>query len=214
MLPGSAMVPFFGVKTEIVNEQGEILSANQGGLLVLTQPWPSMSTGIYQDPERFVEVYWKKFVDLGYYFTGDGAIKDNQGNITILGRVDDVINVSGHRLSTIEIENCLVSHSLVVEAAVIGFNHAIKGEAIACFVIPYHLKTNVTQAQELIEHIRQKIGSFAKPEIIRFTPALPKTRSGKIMRRLLKKIATNQPINEDISSLEDKSILEHLQNNL
>ena len=143
--------------------------------------------------------------------TGDGAIKDDNGYITILGRIDDVINVSGHRLSTIEIESALVAHPLVVEAAVIGFKHEIKGEGIAAFIIPHKAQTNQEDENEIKRHITKEIGSFAKPDIIKFSPKLPKTRSGKIMRRLLKKIATGEEITEDISTIEDKSVIEILQ---
>lgn len=210
--PGCATKPFFGIKPLIVDEKGNKLEKNKGGFLVLSQPWPSMATGIYGDKDRFFKTYWEKFKDKGFYLAGDGAVQDDLGYFTILGRIDDVINVSGHRLSTIELENCLVESPLVVEAAVIGYEHPVKGETIAAFVIGASDNYKEEKANELINYVAKKIGSFAKPEILRFTPALPKTRSGKIMRRLLKKIAEEKEIKEDISTMEDISIIENLQN--
>ncbi|MFG0335851.1 MAG: acetate--CoA ligase, partial [Maioricimonas sp. JB049] len=192
--PGSCTLPLPGVIPDIVSEEGESLADNQGGLLVMTQPWPSMLRTLYGDHERFIDTYFSK-ID-GCYFAGDGARRDEDGYYWVMGRVDDVLNVSGHRLSTMEVESALVSHNGVAEAAVVGFPHDLKGEGICCFVIP---KGDVASGEaaeaaqkELIAHVRQQIGALATPDQIRFTAALPKTRSGKIMRRLLRDIAAGR----------------------
>ncbi|WP_417849230.1 acetate--CoA ligase [Thalassoglobus sp.] len=208
--PGSCTKPLPGVVPAIVNEEGKELEANQGGLLVMTQPWPHMLRTLYGDHERFIETYFSKF-DGKYYFAGDGARKDEDDYYWIMGRVDDVLNVSGHRLSTMEIESALVSHDLVAEAAVVGYPHDLKGEGICCFVIPKGDIPIDEVKNTLIKHVRHQIGAIATPDQIRFTPALPKTRSGKIMRRLLKDIAAGRENNQDTSTLEDQSILDKLR---
>jgi len=207
--PGSATLPLPGVFAEIVDAEGEVVKEG-GGFLVMTKPWPSMLRGIWGDKERFVETYWKKFADKGYYFAGDGARKDSDNYIWIMGRVDDVLNVSGHRLGTMEIESALVSHASVAEAAVVGRPDDLKGESIFAFVV---LKTEVSEGleQELRAHVAKEIGAIAKPDVIRFAASLPKTRSGKIMRRLLRDIASGKPITSDISTLEDQSVIAQLQ---
>ncbi|MFV0445551.1 MAG: acetate--CoA ligase [Planctomycetaceae bacterium] len=207
--PGSCTRPLPGVVPEIVSEKGEPLDANQGGLLVMTQPWPSMLRTLYGDHERFKDVYFGKLP--GLYFAGDGARKDKDGYYWVMGRVDDVINVSGHRLSTMEVESALVSHPLVAEAAVVGFPHEIKGEGICCFVIPKGNTPDESAKKELIAHVRHQIGALATPDQIRFTMALPKTRSGKIMRRLLRDIAAGRESAGDTTTLEDYSVLAKLR---
>jgi acetyl-CoA synthetase len=212
--PGSCTKPLPGVVPAIVTEQGEELGPNQGGLLVMTQPWPHMLRTLYGDHDRFIETYFAKF-DGKYYFAGDGARKDEDGYYWVMGRVDDVINVSGHRLSTMEVESALVSHNSVAEAAVVGFPHELKGEGICCFVIPKGDLQSGDAAeeaqQELIAHVRHQIGALATPDQVRFTNALPKTRSGKIMRRLLRDIAAGRESVGDTTSLEDYSVLAKLR---
>jgi acetyl-CoA synthetase len=207
--PGSCCKPLPGVVPAIVDEKGTPLGANQGGLLVMTQPWPHMLRTLYGDHPRFLETYFGKLE--GLYFAGDGARKDEDGYYWVMGRVDDVLNVSGHRLSTMEIESALVSHSLVAEAAVVGFPHDLKGEGICCFVTPKGATPDETQKKSLINHVRQQIGALATPDQIRFTPALPKTRSGKIMRRLLRDIAAGKESVGDTTTLEDYSVLAKLR---
>jgi acetyl-CoA synthetase len=207
--PGSCCKPLPGVVPAIVDEQGTPLGANQGGLLVMTQPWPHMLRTLYGDHSRFLETYFGKLD--GLYFAGDGARKDQDGYYWVMGRVDDVLNVSGHRLSTMEIESALVSHPLVAEAAVVGFPHDLKGEGICCFVTPKGSTPDETQKKDLINHVRQQIGALATPDQIRFTPALPKTRSGKIMRRLLRDIAAGKESVGDTTTLEDYSVLAKLR---
>ena len=181
-----------------------------GGYLVLKQPWPAMLRTIYGDPERYEEQYWSQIP--GMYFTGDGARKDADGYFWIMGRIDDVINVSGHRLSTMEVESALVAHPKVAEAAVVARLDEIKGQAIAAFVT---LESRQRASQQLKEELRQwvakEIGSLAKPDDIRFTDALPKTRSGKIMRRLLREIAAGGEVKGDTTTLEDLSVLTKLR---
>lgn len=207
--PGSATLPLPGVFADIVDESGAPV-AEGGGLLVLTKPWPSMLRGIWGDDARFVETYWQEFSDKGYYLAGDSARKDEDGYFWIMGRIDDVLNVSGHRLGTMEIESALVSHDAVAEAAVVGRPDDIKGEGVFAFVI---LKVEATETleQELRAHVGKEIGAIAKPDVIRFTDNLPKTRSGKIMRRLLRDIAAGRDITSDISTLEDQSVIAQLQ---
>ena len=210
--PGSATLPLPGIDAAVVDEQGKEVT-HGGGLLVLRQPWPSMLRGIWGDDQRYIDTYWHKF-DGKYYFAGDGARRDEDGYFWIMGRVDDVLNVSGHRLGTMEIESALVSHPLVTEAAVVSRPHEIKGEAICAFVT---LKEDVdeasadTLAAELRAHVTREIGAIAKPDDIRFANNLPKTRSGKIMRRLLRDIAADREITSDISTLEDQSVVQQLQ---
>lgn len=207
--PGSATLPLPGVFADIVDENGEAVTQG-GGLLVLTKPWPSMLRGIWGDDARFVETYWQDFADKGYYLAGDSARKDEDDYFWIMGRVDDVLNVSGHRLGTMEIESALVSHDAVAEAAVVGRPDPIKGEGIFAFVI-LKVEANAELEQELRAHVSKEIGALAKPDVIRFTDNLPKTRSGKIMRRLLRDIAAGRDITSDISTLEDQSVIAQLQ---
>jgi len=207
--PGSATMPFPGIKAEIRTQAGEIITVG-GGLLALTRPWPAMLRGIYGDPERFVTQYWSKW-DRATYFTGDGAKRDEDGYFWVLGRVDDVINVAGHRIGTMEVESALVDHPKVAEAAVVGRAHDLKGQAISAFVI---LKegnaAEPTLVAELKEHVVRKIGSIARPEDILFTADLPKTRSGKIMRRLLKDIAEGKALG-DTTTLADPGVIAKLK---
>ncbi len=207
--PGSATRPFFGIDPAILNMEGVEQGPNAGGLLCVRRPWPGMLRGIYRDPDRFVKQYWSA-ID-GVYFAGDSSRRDEDGYFWIMGRVDDVIKVSGHRLGTMEIESALVSHPLVAEAAVVGIPHEIKGNAIAAFVT---LKAGVEPAAglrgELSKHVADALGSVARPEQIRLTQALPKTRSGKIMRRLLREIATSGTVTGDTTTLEDFSVVARL----
>jgi acetyl-CoA synthetase len=207
--PGSCTRPLPGVVPEIVSEKGEPLGANEGGLLVMKQSWPSMLRTLYGDHKRYEDVYFGKLE--GLYFAGDGARKDEDGFYWVMGRIDDVLNVSGHRLSTMEVESALVAHPLVAEAAVVGFPHEIKGEGICCFVIPKGEIPADEAKKELIAHVRKQIGALATPDQIRFTPALPKTRSGKIMRRLLRDIAAGRESKGDTTTLEDLSVLAKLR---
>jgi len=207
--PGSCTKPLPGVVPAILTEEGETPDAHHGGLLVMTQPWPHMLRTLYGDHDRFVETYFSKFD--GIYFAGDGARKDEDGYYWVMGRVDDVLNVAGHRLSTMEIESALVSHPGVAEAAVVGFPHDIKGEGICCFVIPKGDTPNESVQEELIQHVRGQIGAIATPDQIRFTSALPKTRSGKIMRRLLRDIAAGKESVGDTTTLEDYTVLAKLR---
>lgn len=207
--PGSCTHPLPGVVPDIVTDKGESLGPNQGGLLVIKQPWPSMLRTLYGDHQRFKDVYFGKLE--GMYFAGDGARRDEDNYYWVMGRVDDVLNVAGHRLSTMEIESTLVSHATVAEAAVVGFPHELKGEGICCFV---SLKTGAgdeSLKKELINHVRKLIGAVATPDQIRFTNALPKTRSGKIMRRLLRDIAAGRESVGDTTTLEDYNILAKLR---
>ncbi len=210
--PGSAGLPFFGVTPIIVNEQGEEVEENQSGLLALTRPWPAMLRTLYGAPERFKEVYWSKFEKQGWYFTGDGAYKDKDGYIMIIGRIDDVINVAGHRLGTMEIESALVSHKMVAEAAVVGYPHEIKGQGICAFVSVSEGSVPTEEDKVMLrDHVAKEIGAIAKPDQIHFTDALPKTRSGKIMRRLLRDIAAGRDTTGDITTLEDYSVVAKLR---
>ena len=209
--PGSATLPVPGIFADVVNKEGESLGPNQGGLLVITRPWPSMIRGVWGDPERYKDTYWGEFGGK-YYFAGDGARKDEGGYFWIMGRVDDVINVSGHRLGTMEVESALVSHDNVAEAAVVGYPHDIKGEGIFAFVITKgDAKNDDALVKTLRNHVSKEIGPIAKPDQIRFTDGLPKTRSGKIMRRLLRDIAAGRETQGDTSTLEDAGMLESLR---
>ena len=208
--PGTATLPFFGVQPDVVNKEGKSVPANQGGYLVIKKPWPSMMRGVYRDPERFKKTYWSDIK--GMYFTGDGARRDKDGYFWIMGRVDDVINVSGHRLGTMEVESALVSHPYVAEAAVVGKPDEIKGSAICAFVTLEGKRSPTPQLKEELRlHVAKEIGAMAKPDDIRFTDALPKTRSGKIMRRLLREIASGGATTGDTTTLEDFSVLEKLR---
>jgi acetyl-CoA synthetase len=207
--PGSATRPLPGVVADVVTREGDPVPPGGGGFLVLKQPWPSMLRTIYGDPQRYQDQYWSQIP--GMYFTGDGARKDEKGYFWIMGRIDDVINVSGHRLSTMEVESALVAHHKVAEAAVVARLDDLKGQAIAAFVT---LKSGHAPAPELKEELRawvaKEIGSLAKPDDIRFAEALPKTRSGKIMRRLLKEIAAGGQVKGDTTTLEDFSVIAKL----
>ena len=211
-VPGSCTLPMFGIDAAIVNERGEELPANAGGLLVIRKPWPAMLRGIHGDRQRFIDTYWSKVP--GMYVAGDGARRDERGYFWIMGRIDDVINVSGHRLGTMEVESALVAHEAVVEAAVVGMPHEIKGTGIAAFVTlgPGHTgRAGDALRKELQEHVGHEIGAIAKPDMIRFTQALPKTRSGKIMRRLLRDIAAGNEVRQDTTTLEDFTVLAKLR---
>ena len=208
--PGSATLPFFGVDPVIVDEAGNELGTNEGGYLAVRKPWPSMLRGIWGDAERFRETYWAKFP--GLYFPGDGARKDADGYFWIMGRVDDVINVSGHRLSTMEVESSLVSHPAVCEAAVVARPDEVTGQAISAFVsVGPGVVAGAELKATLLAHVAEEIGKLARPKEIRFTDALPKTRSGKIMRRLLRDIAAGREIAGDTSTIEDFSVLARLR---
>ena len=208
--PGTATLPFFGVEAAVVDHEGKELPPNQGGLLVVRRPWPAMLRGILNDPDRFQRQYWADVK--GCYFTGDGARRDTDGYFWLMGRVDDVINVSGHRLGTAEIESALVAHDAVAEAAVVPIPHEIKGTGIAAFVtLEAGRKPTPELKQELINWVARQIGSLAKPDQIRFTEALPKTRSGKIMRRLLKELAGSGEVKGDVTTLEDFAVISRLK---
>jgi acetyl-CoA synthetase len=211
MKPGHAGKPFFGVQPQVVDTSGQPVSnPDEGGHLIIQRPWPSMLRTVWGDPDRFERQYFSQYP--GNYFTGDGARRDADGYFMILGRVDDVLNVSGHRLGTMEVESALVSHPAVAEAAVVGRPDPIKGEGIVAFVT---LKTGQTPSAELVQelkaHVVKAIGAIARPDEIRLTDALPKTRSGKIMRRLLRQVASGEEIKGDISTLEDRAVVERLK---
>ncbi len=207
--PGSCTKPLPGIVPRIVDETGDDVPVNNGGWLVIAKPWPGMLRGIWGDDERYVEQYWSKVA--GCYLTGDNARIDEDGYYWIMGRIDDVINVSGHRLSTIEVESALVSHSSVAEAAAVGRPDEIKGQAIAVFVVLKEAEPSEELRNELKLHVRKEIGALAQPDDIRFTNALPKTRSGKIMRRLLRDIASGKETVGDTSTLEDYTVLAKLR---
>jgi acetyl-CoA synthetase len=208
--PGSATLTFPGIEAEVYTEEGDAAKPPGGGFLVLRKPWPGMLRGIWGDPKRFEEQYWSKYP--GIYLTGDGAHRDKEGYFWIMGRVDDVMNVSGHRLGTMEVESALVSHPLVAESAVVGRPDEITGTAVVAFVTPKGGARVVDGLKEqLRNHVAKEIGAIAKPAEIRFTEGLPKTRSGKIMRRLLRDIASGKETVGDTSTLEDYSILAHLR---
>ena len=208
--PGSATLPFPGIVPDIQTRDGETVGNNQGGFLVITRPWPSMLRTIYGDPERYKNQYWSDIP--GCYFTGDGARKDADGYFWLMGRVDDVINVSGHRLGTMEIESALVSHPAVAEAAVVARPDDIKGQAVAAFVtLESGHSASPELKEELRNHVAHEIGAMAKPDDIRFSDSLPKTRSGKIMRRLLRDIASGSQTVGDTTTLEDLSVMAKLR---
>jgi acetyl-CoA synthetase len=211
--PGSATRPFFGVVPKVVDEQGNEVPRNSGGKLVITQPWPSMLRTLWGDDDRFRKAYFSEFpAHPHYYFTGDGARQDKDGYFWIVGRIDDVLNVSGHRIGTAEVESALVSHPAVAEAAAVGRPDELKGQALVVFVT---VKSGVTPSEalkeELRNHVGKEIGSLAKPDSIRFAAGLPKTRSGKIMRRILKEIAAGGAVKGDTTTLEDFSVVAALQ---
>jgi acetyl-CoA synthetase len=208
--PGSATRPFFGIEPEVVSKDGHVVPKGSGGLLVVRKPWPSMARTVYGDPERYRQTYWSDVP--GSYFTGDGARQDADGYFWLMGRVDDVINVSGHRLGTMEVESALVAHPKVAEAAVVGRPDELKGQAISAFV---SLESGNYPSEQLKDELRKwvskEIGSLARPDDIRFTEALPKTRSGKIMRRLLRELATHGEIKGDTTTLEDFTVIAKLR---
>ena len=208
--PGCATLPLPGIVPEVRTRDGKPVGPNQGGYLVVTRPWPGMLRTVYRDPDRYVQQYWSQMP--GVYFTGDGARRDPDGYFWVMGRIDDVVNVAGHRLGTMEVESALVSHPAVAEAAVVGRPDELKGQAIAAFVT---LESSQRPSEELRkalrEHVAKEIGAFARPDDLRFTDALPKTRSGKIMRRLLRDIAGGKDTIGDTTTLEDYSVLARLR---
>jgi acetyl-CoA synthetase len=207
--PGAAMKALPGIMVDVVDNEGNSVGNGEGGYLVVTHPWPSMTRGIYGDPERFKETYWARFP--GLYFAGDGAKKDEDGDLWLLGRIDDVMNISGHRLSTTEVEHALVGYPAVAEAAVVGASDPTTGQAIVAFVT---LKLSAEDAEKdqsatieaLRDHVAKVISPIAKPRQIILTPELPKTRSGKIMRRLLRDVAENRPLG-DVTTLTDPTVV-------
>jgi len=220
--PGSAQVPLPGISVDVLGDSGERVGNGNGGLLVVTKPWPAMLRGIWGDPERFIETYWEKFDVPGtknrrMYFAGDGARLDEDGDIWLLGRVDDVMNVSGHRLSTAEIESALVSHPIVAEAAVVGAADEATGQAVVAFVI---LRSDQEDAQTpeeangiLRAHVAEQIGAIARPRQVYVVTELPKTRSGKIMRRLLRDVAEGRAVG-DTTTLADTSVMQVITDKL
>jgi acetyl-CoA synthetase len=213
--PGAAMTPFPGISAEIVDEGGEVADNGQAGYLVITKPWPGMLRGIWRDPDRYVETYWSRFP--GMYFAGDGAKRDEDGDLWLLGRVDDVMNISGHRLSTAEIEHALVSHPRVAEAAVIGASDPTTGQAIVAFVTLRQAGGDPQSGADLIDelrtHVAKEISPIARPREIILTPELPKTRSGKIMRRLLRDVAERKELG-DVTTLVDPGVLSSIADRL
>ncbi|MGH8478118.1 MAG: acetate--CoA ligase [Gammaproteobacteria bacterium] len=211
--PGSATLPFFGVEPAIVDERGQVLEGEADGMLVITRPWPGQMRTVYGDHQRFRETYFARFP--GLYFTGDGARRDQDGYYWITGRVDDVLNVSGHRLGTAEVESALVLHETVAEAAVVGFPHPIKGQGIYAYVtLMSGVEPSEALRATLVGHVRREIGAIAAPDVIQWAPGLPKTRSGKIMRRILRKVAANEiDALGDVSTLADPSVVEDLVRN-
>ncbi|MDH6085051.1 acetate--CoA ligase [Umezakia ovalisporum] len=216
--PGSATLPFPGIVADVVNLEGDTVPNNEGGYLAVRYPWPGMMRTVYNDPERFRRTYWEHIPPQNgnyIYFAGDGARQDQDGYFWVMGRVDDVLNVSGHRLGTMEVESALVSHPAVAEAAVVGKPDEIKGEEIVAFItLEGTYQRSEDLSKELKQHVVKEIGVVARPGEIRFTDALPKTRSGKIMRRLLRNLASGQEVSGDTSTLEDRSVLDKLREGL
>ena len=209
-VPGTATLPLPGIIVDVVTKSGEPVGAGEGGYLVIKHPWPSMLRTLYGDDERYKQTYWSEIPHS--YFAGDGARRDERGYFWIMGRVDDVINVSGHRLGTAEIESALVSHEAVAEAAVVGRPHELKGQAIAAFVtLEGDREPSPELKEQLRAHVVKEIGALARPDDLRFTEALPKTRSGKIMRRLLRDIASGSDVAGDVTTLEDRGVLDKLR---
>jgi acetyl-CoA synthetase len=212
--PGTATLPLPGILADVVDRHGKSCKANEGGLLVIKHPWPGMLRTVFGDDQRYRDTYFKDFAKQKFYFSGDGARKDKDGYIWIMGRVDDVVNVSGHRLGTAEVESALVAHPAVAEAAVVGRPDDLMGTALVAFV---SLKTNAKEVdlealkEELKKWVSKEIGAIARPDEIRFADALPKTRSGKIMRRLLREMVTTGKTTGDTSTLEDFSVMEKLR---
>jgi acetyl-CoA synthetase len=213
MKPGSATRPFFGVQPALVDDKGTVLEGAGNGNLVITDSWPGQSRTIYGDHERFVQTYFSAYP--GTYFTGDGCRRDEDGYYWITGRVDDVINVSGHRMGTAEVESALVAHPKVAEAAVVGYPHDLKGQGIYCYVtLNNGIDPSDELKKELVAHVRREIGPIASPDLIQFSPGLPKTRSGKIMRRILRKIAEDEFGSlGDTSTLADPGVVDELIEN-
>jgi len=212
--PGSATRPFFGVQPALMDTDGKVVEGNPAeGALVMTHPWPGQMRSIYGDHERFIQTYFSDYP--GNYFSGDGARRDEDGYYWITGRMDDVLNVSGHRMGTAEVESALVLHEAIAEAAVVGYPHDIKGQGIYAYVTPIAgIETSEELRKELIQLVRTEIGPIASPDIIQWAPGLPKTRSGKIMRRILRKIAANE-VEElgDTSTLADPAVVDELVSN-
>jgi acetyl-CoA synthetase len=216
MVPGSCTLPFPGIQATIVDETGTELDWGKGGLLVVQKPWPSMIRNIWNDPDRFKRSYYPDDFNGKLYLAGDGSVRDvTTGYFTITGRIDDVLNVSGHRMGTMEIESALVSHPMVAEAAVVGRPDDLTGEAICAFVVLKGARpvgeAAAKMIKELQDHVAKEIGPIAKPKDIRFGENLPKTRSGKIMRRLLRSLAKGETVAQDVSTLENPAILEQLK---
>jgi acetyl-CoA synthetase len=216
LVPGSCTLPFPGIDAAVVDETGHDVAWGNGGLLVIKKPWPAMIRTIWGDPERYKKSYFPDDLGGKLYLAGDGAVRDAKtGNFTIMGRIDDVLNVSGHRMGTMEIESALVANSLVAEAAVVGKPHDIKGEAIVAYVVLKGKRPEGEDAKKIVATLRdwvgKEIGPIAKPDEIRFGDNLPKTRSGKIMRRLLRSLAKGEEITADISTLDNPAILEQLK---
>jgi acetyl-CoA synthetase len=212
--PGSAMRPLPGIGAEVVDDEGKAVGNGRGGYLVLTEPWPSMMRGIWKEPDRYKETYWSRFSNL--YFAGDGAKLDKDGAIWLLGRVDDVMNVSGHRISTTEVESALVSHEAVAEAAVVGAKDEMTGQGIVAFVIlrgGIEAATGDALVKQLRDHVAKEIGPIAKPRQIMVVAELPKTRSGKIMRRLLRDVAENRAVG-DSTTLADPNVMKLISEGL
>ena len=216
--PGSCTLPLPGIIADIVDEAGTPVEKGRGGFLVIKRPFPSLVRTLWGDPERFVKSYFPAEYNGRYYLAGDSAHRDENGYFWIMGRIDDVLNVSGHRLGTMEIESALVANPAVAEAAVVGRPDALKGEAIVAFVVLKGPRPKGDEAKKTIAELREwvasEIGAIARPEDIRFGDNLPKTRSGKIMRRLLRAIARGEPITQDVSTLENPAILQQLQESL
>ena len=208
--PGSATLPFFGVQPLLLDDDGNVLEGAASGNLAMNQSWPGQMRGVYKNPDRFHRAYFSQFE--GYYFTGDGCRRDEDGYYWITGRVDDVINVSGHRMGTAEVESALVLHDSVAESAVVGFPHEVKGEVIYAYVTLMIGEEYTDELKaELIQHVRKEIGPVATPDVIHWAPGLPKTRSGKIMRRILRKVAANDYADlGDTSTLADPSVVDDL----
>ncbi len=214
--PGAAMTPFPGIGADVIDNEGASVHNDEGGYLVLTEPWPGMLRGICGDDERYRETYWSRFS--GRYFAGDGAKRDQDGDLWLLGRVDDVMNISGHRISTTEVEHALVSHPAVAEAAVVGADDATTGQAIVAFVtVKGDTDTEGAAGEALVkelrEHVAHEIGPIAKPRQIMLTPELPKTRSGKIMRRLLRDVADDRPLG-DVTTLLDPTVVNAIKDHM
>jgi acetyl-CoA synthetase len=216
--PGSCQTPLPGIMADIVDETGQSVEKGKGGILVIKRPWPGMIRTIWGDPERYRQSYYPEDFKGKYYLAGDGASRDLNGYFTIMGRIDDVLNVSGHRLGTMEVESALVANPLVAEAAVVGRPDDLTGEAVVAFVVTKGPRPAGEEgrkvAQQLRDWVAKEIGPIAKPKEIRFGDNLPKTRSGKIMRRLLRSLAKGEEITQDVTTLENPGVLEQLKQTL